>query len=101
MQETLLDLFKLCGPKKVVLARELTKHFETFHRGFLGQDLEPALVEKGEFVIIVEAGSSSPEGIIPEEVFQKSVMGNKAMAKKIATEYGISVKQAYQKLLES
>ena len=101
VQETLLDLFKLCGPQKVVLARELTKHFETFHRGFLGQDLEPVLVEKGEFVIIVEAGNSNPEAIIPEKVFQESVMGNKAMAKKIAAQYGISVKQAYQKLLES
>lgn len=54
--DLLKDLFDLLGPRRVVVARELTKLFETFHRGHLGQQLVPPLVEKGECVVIVEAG---------------------------------------------
>ncbi len=49
------ELYKLLGSQKVVVARELTKHFETFHRGILGQELEPKIPEKGEMVIVIEA----------------------------------------------
>jgi 16S rRNA (cytidine1402-2'-O)-methyltransferase len=99
IQETLEDLFKLCGPQKVVIARELTKHFETFHRGVLGQDLKPALIEKGELVIIVEAQTETQKTEIPEKAFEKAALGNKALAKQLAAQYGISVKEAYQRLL--
>ncbi len=97
IQATLQDLAHLCGPQKLVVARELTKHFETFHRGLLGQALTPQLVEKGELVIIIEANTTSNEAIVPEEAFH--ILGNKAAAKQLAAQYGISVKQAYQQLL--
>lgn len=96
-QQTLQDLFKFCGPQKLVVARELTKHFETFHRGILGQELEPPLVEKGELVIIIEASSQAPKA--PSVILETAAMGNKALAKQLAAQYGISVKQAYQQLL--
>lgn len=99
IQETLEDLFKLCGPQKVVVARELTKHFETFHRGLLGQDLKPALVKKGELVIIIEVQTEAQKAEIPEKAFEKAALGNKALAKQLAAQYGISVKEAYQRLL--
>src|SRR3989338_8174607 len=95
IQETLAELFKLCGPQKLVVARELTKHFETFHRGILGQELEPKLIEKGELVIIIEAGHTQP--IAP--IFEIPAQGHKALAKQLAHQLEISVKQAYQKIL--
>lgn len=52
--KTLEELYKIFGELNVVVARELTKYFETFHRGKLGSKLHPPLVEKGEMVIIVE-----------------------------------------------
>ncbi len=52
----LSDLFEILGPRRVVVARELTKLFETFHRGELGQNLTPPFIEKGECVVVVEAG---------------------------------------------
>jgi len=55
IEKTLADLFAWCGPQKVVVARELTKKFETFHRGILGQELSPSLMLKGEMVVVVEA----------------------------------------------
>src|SRR3989338_10200083 len=87
IQETLAELFKLCGPQKLVVARELTKHFETFHRGILGQELEPKLIEKGELVLIVEAGNSQP--VTP--VLKTLSLGSKARAKQLAAQQGISV----------
>ena len=99
--ETLEDLFKLCGAQKVVVARELTKHFETFHRGILGQDLKPVLVEKGELVILIEAQAENQKTEIPEKAFEEAALGSKALAKKLAAQYGISVKEAYQRLLKN
>jgi 16S rRNA (cytidine1402-2'-O)-methyltransferase len=49
------ELYDLLGKQRVVIARELTKVFETFHRGFLGEKLTPAFVAKGECVVIVES----------------------------------------------
>ncbi|MEI6805212.1 MAG: 16S rRNA (cytidine(1402)-2'-O)-methyltransferase [Myxococcaceae bacterium] len=99
ISETIENLFEICGPQKVVVARELTKHFETFHRGILGQDLKPEIVTKGELVIIIEAKTESAEINIPNDAFEKPAMGNKAAAKQLSAQYGISVKEAYQRLL--
>ena len=52
------ELHVLLGEQRVVVARELTKAFETFHRGVLGHDLMPLFVDKGECVVIVEAHRS-------------------------------------------
>ncbi len=57
VRKMLEHLHKWCGPRRVVVARELTKKFETFHRGILGEELVPTLIEKGEFVIVVEGGA--------------------------------------------
>lgn len=51
----LQELFDLLGTRRVVVARELTKLYECFHRGTLGNPLDPPLVVKGEIVVIVEA----------------------------------------------
>lgn len=55
LKKLLAELYTLLGKKRVVVARELTKIFETFHRGFLGEELNPPLVYKGECVVIVES----------------------------------------------
>lgn len=57
IEKTLADLHAWCGQRNVVVARELTKKFETFHRGQLGGTFAPELVLKGEMVIVVEAAS--------------------------------------------
>lgn len=49
------ELHSLVGARRVVVARELTKAFETFHRGLLGSALVPPFMEKGECVVVVEA----------------------------------------------
>lgn len=59
IQRTLEDILEYWGDRQVVVAREITKHFEEFVRGTPAEviryyDEHPA---KGEFVLIVEGAS--------------------------------------------
>ena len=53
-QDLLDELFDYLGERRVVVARELTKLYETFHRGILGQKLNPEFINKGECVVVIE-----------------------------------------------
>lgn len=100
IEKTLVDLFSWCGSQKVVVARELTKKFETFHRGILGGDLLPALVFKGEMVVVVEAlsveKSVQPDNLadlVNDElarVPELLALPSKEITKKIAEKLGCS-----------
>ena len=90
------DLHAWCGVRRVVVCRELTKLHETFHRGLLGGALLPPLVEKGEVVVVVEAG----EAIAPTDVDVGVILADteaspKERAKRLAKARGISVRDAY------
>ena len=107
VEKTLADLCKWCGPKRVVVARELTKQFETFHRGILGQELSPLFVEKGEAVIVVEGGEvsqeNSPIEIIEEEIaalLQAKQLTAREIDKQVAQKTDMSSKQAYILVLQ-
>jgi len=99
------QLHKSLGKRRVVVARELTKQFETFHRGLLGETLTPPLREQGEMVIVVEGASSSTSS---QEVqagamtladhalaLENTDLKPKAKAKALASEAGVSVAEAY------
>jgi 16S rRNA (cytidine1402-2'-O)-methyltransferase len=62
---TLRDLAQMLGPRPAVVARELTKHFETFLRAdlsFLAERIEGDSEQQlGELVILVEGDSRSPD----------------------------------------
>ncbi len=51
--KTLQELKEHIGDRPVIVARELTKQFETVYRGSIATILENGIVEKGEFVIVV------------------------------------------------
>jgi 16S rRNA (cytidine1402-2'-O)-methyltransferase len=55
IENLLEELHEILGPRRVIVARELTKIYETFHRGYLGEPLNPPIINKGEMVVIVEA----------------------------------------------
>ena len=105
-EATLADLSALLGARRVVVARELTKRHETFHRGVLGSALTPTFVDKGEVVIVVEGGEElaredTPE---PEEVTVRlradASLSPKERARRLAAALGISTKEAYALLLD-
>ncbi len=57
--ETLDALYESLGGRKVSVAREISKKFETVYRGRLGEDL--GITEKGEMVVVVEGARETAE----------------------------------------
>jgi 16S rRNA (cytidine1402-2'-O)-methyltransferase len=79
VRETLADLRDTLGPERsVTIAREVTKHFESFHTCPLAEAeawvAADANRERGEFVLLVDGASdaapSTPAGIDPEHVLR-------------------------------
>lgn len=69
--DSLADMVEVFGEsREVVLARELTKTFETIRHDSLGSLLEwvrgDANQQKGEFVVLVHGAEAKAEGIDPE-----------------------------------
>jgi len=92
LEETLRDMGEVLGERRIVVARELTKIFEEFVRGSVSEVL--AVVSqgrvRGEVVILVAPGESSPPDVEPlEELLQR-----------LLDEEGLSVKDAARKASE-
>jgi 16S rRNA C1402 (ribose-2'-O) methylase RsmI len=94
------------GPSFVVVARELTKKFETFHRGILGQELTPPFIKKGECIVIVEGRlenhNNSDDEIIEyiKETF-KDGYKTKDIVKELIIKFNITKNHAYDLALKS
>lgn len=103
----LAELHEILGDRRVVVARELTKIHETFHRGVLGVPLIPPVMEKGEVVVVVEAGElaisvqneQSLAQFIESEL-QKNLSA-KNIANLAAVTFNIPRKVAYKMVLEA
>jgi 16S rRNA (cytidine1402-2'-O)-methyltransferase len=58
LRQTLEDIQAVLGDRPVVVAHELTKLHESWHRGLAGELLaDPLLPEKGEFTLVIGPGS--------------------------------------------
>lgn len=109
LKATLKYLRKHLGNRKAVLARELTKKFETFTRGTLDELLQELETEpaRGEYVVLV-AGKSEEEAQqerSEESDWRKRAqelaedMPLKEAARKTSREYNLSRREIYQYLL--
>ncbi len=99
-QATLKDLHQVYGDAPVVVARELTKEHETFHRGRLGVGVSPPLVERGEIVIVVsfdknEVGRSLCETMNLHEASQYFAGEKKAFRQWLQEIQGLERSRAY------
>lgn len=54
LKETLTDMLKVLGDRRVVIGRELTKKFEEFIRGKISEVIEVADSLKGEMIVLIE-----------------------------------------------
>lgn len=105
--DTLIDMEEAFGSeRRVALVRELTKVHEEILRGTLSQVLD-ALEEAtvaGEYVVVVEGRRAGHAGLEEalEEVASlvKKGMGRKQAAKTVASQYGLSSKELYDRSLE-
>ena len=93
--ETLSDLQSVFGPKlRVVLARELTKMHEEFHRGTVAEvreDLAGRDRVRGEMTLLVEAPAKSAGAVIANEKIADRVA-------RLQSEAGVDEKEALKRL---
>ena len=107
---TLKDMLKYFGNRKITVARELTKKFEEF----LYTDLENAITHfeetqpKGEFVVIVEGASNEKKSspfdnmTILEHInyYTQAGFDKKEAMKKVATDRNISKRDVYAETIK-
>lgn len=106
LKETLRFLLKVLGNRRAVLARELTKKFETFERRSL-EELLAMLEEeppRGEYVVLVEGNQGDTEeeeaGDWKEEAKKLSeTVPIKEAARTISRKYHLARRDVYQYLL--
>ena len=107
VRATLRDLCQTLGPRRVALARELTKRFEEIVRGRLGELELPEL--RGEITLIVEGDAAAfsrlrepaaPEGE-DDWIGQRVAEGGSTrdIARELARRLGISRSEAYRRVL--
>lgn len=107
VSKTLSHLAQICGSgRSACVARELTKQYETFERGTLGELVERFTHgTKGEVVIVVGPkeleDKTSPQTLANEarRLLNSGIKPSEA-AKTIAGAFGIPKKQAYTTILE-
>ena len=105
--ETLGDIAETLGPRRVVLARELTKIHEEFLSG-TPEELLAALQKrsslKGEFTVMIAKSEAVPADETPldaavEKLIQAGVPRMEAL-KTVARQRGLSKREVYKKLNE-
>jgi len=106
VKDLLAELAQILGPRRVVVARELTKIFETFHRGILGDELDPPLIMKGECVVVVEVGDkpvSEPEQPLDISnvinILSEQGLSHKDIVKSLVNQFKLKKSQAYDLVL--
>lgn len=101
VKNTLKMLYECYGNRRVVLARELTKLFETITRTTLARSLDLEINTKGEYVILVEGYKEEKVNLSIEELYEKynnEGYKEKVIFEKIAKDLNISKRDVYQKL---
>ncbi len=110
--QTLNNIYRIFGDRKVVIARELTKMHEEFIRGNLSQITAVIVTEKlkGEFTIVVEGSAFSVKNhqnstkFDTEDLF-KALKGDQKSIRKelkeISKKVGKSTKELYQMYLKA
>ncbi len=105
LAETLADLAQACGPRRAVVAREITKLHEELTRGLL-PDLADRWREgaRGEVVIVVEGGEAPVAMELPpldDAIRQRLAAGDsvKDVAAALAEAYGEPRQKIYARVL--
>lgn|SRR5690554_199633 len=101
VKNTLKVLYEVYGNREVVLARELTKMFETITRTNLSDAQNLDINTKGEYVILVSGYEESEVSLSIEELYQKYFdegYREKVIFDKIARDLKISKRDVYQKV---
>lgn len=111
IKESLSDILKYFGNRKIVVAKELTKIHENFYRGKVSEIIE--IFEnikdvKGEFIILIEGIKIEEENelnYLPLEehydFYAKQGLEKKDIIKKIAKDRGVNKNEIYQHFIDN
>lgn len=109
LKQTLKDLEKILGERKIVLAHEITKIHESFESGTAREFIEKTEEPKGEYVIIVEKNEQDLND--KEELnklsleehykyYEKIGYQNKEIIKQIAKDRGVHKNEIYKQFIK-
>lgn len=100
ISKTLMGLFEILGDRKIVLARELTKKFETLYRGTLKAMKDLVFDDRGEYVILLEGEFKEHDEVIDVaskvEFYKEQGLEEKEALKKVAKELGVHKSEIYK-----
>ncbi|HHI87337.1 MAG TPA: 16S rRNA (cytidine(1402)-2'-O)-methyltransferase [Candidatus Cloacimonetes bacterium] len=106
LQDTLKDIVKQFNDRKICIARELSKRFETFYRGALSYYVEhfDEITLKGEFVLVLEGAQEKEytdeklQNLINERFHQNKSVSR--TARELSQELKISKNRVYKLALQ-
>ena len=111
LRETLADALQILGDRVAVVARELTKLHEQFHRGSLSELTEyfAATPPRGEMTLVIAGCRDHNQGLaalghsLAEEVARlqasEGISPNEAL-RRLARQYGLSRRDLYRQYLD-
>ncbi|MDY0210475.1 MAG: 16S rRNA (cytidine(1402)-2'-O)-methyltransferase [Acholeplasma sp.] len=104
VKKTLNTIQQVLGNRQIVLAKELTKQFETYIEGSVTDILSLDFNEKGEFVLMVEGRSDTllSSGDMYQDVLDYIKLGytEKEAIKKVAKDYKLPKNDVYQAVVD-
>jgi len=108
IKKTIIDMFSVFGNRRCVIARELTKYYETFYRGDLNKFKKIKINLKGEITIIISSAvnGKNKSDISDDEIekiilFAKKKLSTKDLSELLSIIYKQPKKLFYTKLIKS
>ena len=108
IKKTIIDMFSVFGNRRCVIARELTKYYETFYRGDLNKFKKIKINLKGEITIIISSAvnGKNKSDISDDEIekiilFAKKKLSTKDLSELLSIIYKQPKKIFYTKLIKS
>ena len=108
IKKTIIDMFSVFGNRRCVIARELTKYYETFYRGDLNKFKKIKINLKGEITIIISSAVNgknksdiSDDKIEKIILFAKKKLSTKDLSELLSIIYKQPKKFFYTKLIKS
>lgn len=102
IKDFLQDVYEVFGERKVSISREITKVFEETIRSTTSEILEKDIVEKGEFVIVLEGNNEEKvydiKSLLEEEL--KSGKKKSQAVKEVSKKYKLPKNDVYKESLD-
>lgn len=99
--KTLQQMYEILGNRRICIAREISKKFETIYRGTISEILNHVQDMKGEIVLLV-AGNKNPDTSFAISIIEhvnlyiKEGLSTMDAIKKVSKERGMNKKDVYQ-----